>query len=140
MLCRCGNAEARCVRVWFEKNEAGERERQECCEACGSAGNVYVPDVYDYTKPLENLCDRETGKPLEFISRSHKARYMRERGVSEVGDRIHGAPYSIGDANKPLDRGRVRAEVREAIQRVKQMPPEQKRAMMRQIRERGQNA
>lgn len=139
MTCRCGNAEAHYVKTSFTWNEnRTERVICEYCDKCGGVGgSIWVPDVYDYTEPLENLCDRETGRPLEFVSRTHKARYMRERNVSEVGDRVHGAAYSIADANKSLDRTAARAEIRQALQRVRQMPPEQKRAMMQRIRERG---
>lgn len=64
----------------------------ETCNFCGSFSTTYIPDVYwpghSHTNP--NITDR-MGNPIYLESRQHKARVMKEQGLSEAGDRVHGS-------------------------------------------------
>lgn len=96
----------------------GEMER--VCKECRHT-KASVPDVYWDGKPEENLADDpRTGKPRIFLSKSEKAAYLRERGIMEAGDKVHGAPVMIHkNQNRQPDNGRH--DVKMALKRVKEM-------------------
>lgn len=74
-----------------------ENQYMECCEKCGNVSSADAPvqDVYwpgrEHTNP--QLCD-DMGKPYQLRSKGHKAAIMKQLGVSEVGDKVRGAPYT----------------------------------------------
>lgn len=77
-----------------------------------------MPDVYfTHTgQKFDNLA--VDGQSVEFFSRAQKARFMKERGITEVGDKVHGAPFTAME--KPSkDRAAVRRQVREVWERAK---------------------
>lgn len=85
-----------------------------------------MPDVFWDGKPEENLADDPvTGKPRVFASKAEKAAYLRDRGLVEAGDRVHGAPLSL--ATQTNQRSNSRDEVRRALSMVKQMGRDVKR-------------
>lgn len=82
----CGNKTA--YRVSY--SSAGES-----CDRCGATemGTFRFSDVY-FKKPgfEPHLADPEKSPKGNFVaSREHKAVLMRELGVREVGDKVHGA-------------------------------------------------
>lgn len=90
------------------------------CKECRSPRN-FVPDVYFDGKPEENLADDpNTGKPRVFLSKGQKASYLKERGLMEAGDKVHGAPYSFSQ-----NQNRVvvdsKDEVFKSIKKVREM-------------------
>jgi len=88
------------------------------CKSCRSPKGG-VPDVYWDGKPEENLADGPDGKPIQFLSKGQKAAYLKERGIMEAGDRVHGAPIQVSKQEPPkLD---SRAEVQQALRKVKEM-------------------
>jgi len=96
--------------------ERGEIRRY--CRSCMKP-KAGIPDVYFDGKPEENLADDpRTGKPRVFSSKAEKAAYLKERGLIEAGDRVHGAPVSL---IKKEESRNSRDMVREALHRVKQM-------------------
>lgn len=114
--CRCGNTNATYCRAMFIRNSDGNREYIEMCDKCGDIGIPDFPDVYWDGKPEENLADDlMTGKPPVFLSKRHKARYLRERDICEAGDNVRGAPVSFSNRPKQLftkeDLKMARAEV-----------------------------
>jgi hypothetical protein len=92
MECRaCGNKEAYHVRTIYDEGQLWDS-----CNKCSQIGaGQSNPDVYwpGHEYKSENLCDTN-GNPILLRSRQHKAQVMKELGVSEAGDRIHGAPYT----------------------------------------------
>lgn len=125
MECPCGNQKAYAMKM----GGSGVWE----CNECGGASQAHYADVFWNGKPVENLCDPVSGKPLEFISRGHKAKYMKERGITEAGDRVHGAPYSSLETSQTTSREKSREQVREAIQKVRQMSASQRRDAIQKI-------
>lgn len=109
------------------------------CDLCGaSATTVY--DVYWDGKPEENLADGPDDKPIVFASKGQKARYMRERGIEEAGDRVRGAPFSPVMSEKSKS---SREEVRAALAKVRSMGADVRRQEYLRIckeAERRQNA
>ena len=89
------------------------------CRECRSPKAV-PPDVYWDGKPEHNLADDPmTGRPRVFMSKGQKAAYLKERGIMEAGDRVHGAPIM---AHKEQERKPVsRADVQESLRKVRQM-------------------
>lgn len=142
MECKCGNKEATRWRTGFFKNEAGAREPYEYCEKCGDVGHVVLHDVFWDGKPEENLADGPDGKPIVFISRGQKARYLKERGICEAGDRFHGAPVStVGGRDKAADRRKWHTQVIEARKKVESMGRDVRRqALLKVIKESRQYA
>jgi len=142
MECKCGNKEVVSWRSGFFTNESGERESYEFCDKCGNAGNLSFPDVYFDGKPEENLADGPDGKPITFLSRGHKARYLKEHGISEAGDRFHGAPFTT--LGKEDVEGRKRAwnnSVAESRRKVESMGRDVRRqAILKIIKETRQYA
>ena len=85
MLCNsCGNKEA--FRVSYSANG-------ESCDSCGNLGTVKFADVYFNKEYFDPHIAHDTKAPRGTLikSRQHKADVMREYGISECGDRIHGA-------------------------------------------------
>lgn len=110
MRCDCGNDSA--PRMSFRKGSW-------LCTLCSDVVfNTWVPDVYWDEEPVDNLTG-DDGKPMTFLSKRHKAMWMRERNIGEAGDRIHGAPLSsISNVKKP-DHEKSRIQVREAFSKAK---------------------
>lgn len=87
MICtNCGNKKAIRQRFW----QGGE-----CCDRCGGLGNLRVPDVYfpgPYVDPNLGHPDRPHERDGVLVtSKQHKARLMKEQGLTEKGDRRGGA-------------------------------------------------
>ncbi len=83
----CGNKEAHRWKVSFSKEG-----RHENCEGCGHVGTTWQPDVYFPGMHKDpNIVDN-MGNEILLESRQHKARLMRERGMREANDRLHGGP------------------------------------------------
>ena len=93
MVCNgCGNSNATIWQLIVTKKYG----RQEKCDKCGIVSSPVHSDVYwggQHTNP--NITD-EHGTPIFLESREHKARIMREKGIIEAGDKVHGAPYLPG--------------------------------------------
>ena len=68
---------------------------EKLCSDCFDGKLAKISDVFygygsgEHTE--ENICNPETGKPIPFSSREGKAAAMREAGVREAGDMVHGA-------------------------------------------------
>lgn len=75
-------------------------------------------DVFFDGQSNPNLCD-DLGRPVEFISKGQKSRWMKDRGVQEAGDLVHGARYS---AAGPIARERrdCKEEVRQAVAKARE--------------------
>ena len=120
---KCGCCEAMNPLGWTTstaKNEDGSYV--EWCDECSKGSHAVVYDVYWDGKPEENLADGPDGKPRVFLSKGQKARYLRERGLSEAGDRVHGAPFTSIYKEDPADRKRRNVHsVSEARRKVEQM-------------------
>lgn len=102
------------------KNEDGSYV--EWCGICSEDSVCGVPDVYWDGKPEENLADGADGKPQVFLSRGQKARYLKERGLYEAGDRFHGAPFTSVSKEDPRTRQCRNANlVAEARRKVESM-------------------
>ena len=106
------------------------------CRSCRKP-TAAAPDVFWDGKPEENLADDpNTGKARVFSSKSEKAAYLKERGIMEAGDRVHGAPVMIHqNQNRKTD---SRPQVQEAIRRAMQMSPDRRRQEFLKIRKEGQ--
>ena len=67
----------------------------ESCDKCGGVGMspFKFSDVYFKAPGFEpHLADPEKSPKGNFVrSREHKAQLMREIGVKETGDKVHGA-------------------------------------------------
>ncbi len=86
---------------------------------------IWMPDVYFDGKINTNLSDNN-GNPMQFVSKTHKARFLRERQISEVGDRVHGAPYNVGRSPRKSyqeSRGEVREAIGRAVQEMRKRCP-----------------
>lgn len=71
----------------------------ESCDRCGEVPSVGLADVFWDGKEEHGLADdQKTGRPRVFGSRGEKAAYLRSRGLSEAGDKFHGAPPSAASA------------------------------------------
>lgn len=59
----------------------------------------------------------ENGRPVEFLSKGHKARWMREHHVAEAGDTVKGSRSWIADKeSKPKT---DRAQIKDAIAKAR---------------------
>lgn len=77
-------------------------------------------------KPELNLSqDPHTGKERTFFSKAQKASYLKERGIAEAGDRVHGAPVEVS-RNQAINKVDSRHEVQLALRKVKQMGRDQR--------------
>lgn len=142
MECKCGNKEVVSWRSGFLTNEAGDREPYEYCDKCGGATVIHFDDVFWDGRPEENLADGPDGKPITFVSKGQKARYLKERGITESGDRVHGAPIStVGSRDKAADRQKWHNQVCEARRKVESMGKDVRRqAVLKIIKETRQYA
>lgn len=83
----CGNANA-----YRQRFSSGRWS----CDGCGVSGSAYLPDVYfkgSYQDEGLTFQDRpETWmNGTKVTSRGQKAILMKQLGVREAGDRVHGA-------------------------------------------------
>lgn len=142
MECKCGNKNAVSWRAGFFKNDAGEREPYEYCDKCGGATIAHFDDVFWDGRPEENLADGPDGKPITFFSRGDKARYLKERGICEAGDRVHGAPVtSMVSKDKAMAKAKWHHDVAEARRKVASMGQDVRRqAILKVIKESRQYA
>lgn len=109
----CGNTKAFAVR-----RVAGVENGWTCnfCDEIFTLPNIY--DVYFDGSDNPNLCDSR-GNPVEFVSKGHKARWMKEHSVQEAGDLVHGAPYTaVG--SRQNERRDCKEEVREAVRQAQE--------------------
>jgi hypothetical protein len=85
----CGADNAIKMRIVYDEKENVSRE---ICDHCGLRGSVGVPDVY-FRSPYfdENLGDERNPNGQRIESKMHKAAIMRQLGVTEAGDKRHGA-------------------------------------------------
>lgn len=89
------------------------------CKSCRST-KAAVPDVFWDGKPEENLADDPvTGQPRVFSSKAEKSAYLKERGIMEAGDRVHGAPLMVSQQEPPKKDSRP--DVMMALKQVKEM-------------------
>lgn len=131
--CQCGNKEAYRLRVGHYKDEDGAVRKYEYCNVCGELGALYVPDVYFDGKPEKNLAD-VNGKPVEFLSKGQKAKYLKERGMVEAGDRVKGGTAFDGVFRKHApDRETIRHESALAVKQVREMGKDFKRQEIQKI-------
>lgn len=135
---RCGSCGALNPSSWgtsTARNEDGSYA--EWCGGCSGGSFAALPDVYWDGKPEENLADGPDGKPITFISRGQKAKYLAERGICEAGDRFHGAPYtSVRKEDASSRRSRMAHEVAEARRKVESMGRDARRqAILKVIKE-----
>jgi hypothetical protein len=85
----CHREDAWAIRSW--------RDNGEWTGSCNFCSAFTGPDIQDVYFPGPHTCQNITdkdGKPMFFSTRSEKARALKERGMSEAGDRIRGA-YSM---------------------------------------------
>ena len=80
----CGNANA--MRLSYSKHG-------ESCNACGDPCKFRFSDVYFKGGYFDEHIAHDTKSPFgsEVRSREHKAALMKEYGLRERGDKIHGA-------------------------------------------------
>lgn len=115
-----------------------EREIKRVCRICRSP-RAAMPDVYFDGKPEINLADDPiTGKPRVFASKMEKARYLRERGIVESGDPVHGAPVFVSREARP--KSDSRHDVKMALKRVKEMGQDVRRQAYLKILKESQRA
>ncbi len=83
----CGNDEAH--RISYSA-------KGESCDKCGASSTFRFSDVFFKGAGFEpHLADPDKSPKGNFVrSREHKAQLMRELGVRETGDRVHGARVS----------------------------------------------
>ena len=113
--CRnCGNTSAYHLKTIFIKEG-----RIDSCNACGLSVSTWFPDVYwpGHSYKSENITD-EIGIPILLESKRHKATLMRQQGMTEAGDRVHGMRGSEIPSKK--QNGNLREEIRSDIQKAVQ--------------------
>jgi hypothetical protein len=89
MICSCGNEDASKVRIVYGEDGG----RIECCDKCGQLDNSGCePDVF-FREPYfdEHLGNKVHPHGQWVFSKRHKARLLKEQGLVESGDRIHGS-------------------------------------------------
>jgi hypothetical protein len=89
-MAECGNCDNKTAYRW--KVTYGKYGRREECDRCGNVGTTWQPDVYFpgiHKDP--NIVDN-MGNEILIESKQHKATLMRERGMREANDRVHGGP------------------------------------------------
>lgn len=93
----------------------------ERCDQCSDMRGASVPDVYWDGKEEHGLADDPvTGKPRVFGSKAEKAAYLKERGLSEAGDRVHGS-FVTAAQREQAAKANERESVLRALQKVRQM-------------------
>lgn len=105
------------IRRWVAPSKSPQILRY--CRDCVH-GTVTFHDVYWDGKPEHNLADDPyTGKPRVFMSKGQKAAYLRERDISEAGDKVHGAPVMLHkETPRRVD---SKHEVQMALKKVRDM-------------------
>lgn len=89
-------------------------------------------------KPEENLADDPvTGKPRVFFSKAEKAAYLKERGLREAGDRLHGAPAELWRNQNQIPKTDTRHEVKMALKKVQEMGRDRRRQEYLRIQKEG---
>ena len=111
MQCDCGNVSA--PRMSYRGG------RWLCSQCSDVAFNTWIPDVYWDANPCDHAVD-DNGNPMTFLGKRHKALWLREHGISEAGDRVHGAPISCIPNERKPDREKIRREVRESYFKAKE--------------------
>ena len=111
MICDCGNQHAYAIR------KIAGIERQFCNE-CAGVSPSGISDVFWDGKANPNLTDN-MGRPMEFLSRGHKARWMKEKGIEERGDLVKGSRWNPWDGapSKPTPT-EAKQQVREAVDKA----------------------
>lgn len=88
---KCGSTNNDTFRFWCVD---GNNFCYVLCRDCRK-GRGSIPDVYyGYGSGIhteENIADPKTGEPIPFYDKTSKRAAMRQAGVIEAGDRIHGA-------------------------------------------------
>lgn len=112
------------------KNEKGDYV--EWCSECSVSSLPLDPDVFWDGEPEINLADDpNTGKPRVFSSKIEKARYLKERGIVEGGDKVHGAfPRVTNRVERKTDE---RPQIREILHIWKQMGRDRQKEEYRKI-------
>lgn len=107
MVCAgCGNPEAYRTRTY-----AGGAQ---VCDRCGGLGPLALPDVFWDGMPEHGLADDPvSGGPRVFLSRGQKARYLKEKGLVEAGDRIRGSNLTSRSGPAAADKASARARNRD---------------------------
>ncbi len=75
------------IRYSIDKDGNGS----EVCDKCGNLSGTWYPDVFWDGNTTNNNITNSMGEPIPFFSRQQKAKVLREKGMSEAGDRVHGA-------------------------------------------------
>ena len=85
----CGNQSATRWKLTFSK----EGRFEECDQCSKGSFNTGIPDVYwpGHQHKDSNIVDL-SGNEILLESRRHKAELLRERGMREGNDRVHGGP------------------------------------------------
>ena len=88
----CGNEHASKIHIYYITTELKERLKMEKCDSCGVVSSPYLPDVY-FEHPYfdEHIADLKNPQGMWIESKSDKARKMKNLGLRESGDRVHGA-------------------------------------------------
>ncbi len=131
IVCYCGAKEPM---QWVSTSTLDEHGRKiEYCNVCTGTTAYSIPDVYWDGRVEKNLVDHR-GNPVTFTSKRDKARFLKEKGLSEAGDRVRGGTAFDGvfDRRRP-DKNTIRKEVHESIQMVRQMSPDKRRAEIKRF-------
>lgn len=106
-------------------------DNYEICDRCSQVPSVAHADVYFDGKEEHGLADDPTtGRPRVFGSRGEKARYLRERNLSEAGDKVRGAPPSASSVESHKNYG---LSANQALQLVSQMGADVRRREFNRI-------
>ncbi len=86
----CSSDVAARVRIGVTK----EGKTWEYCDMCGNLPPAWMPDVYlggpgGTPRTDENLCNPQTGKPIEFSTKREKAAIMRMLNVRQADSAEH---------------------------------------------------
>lgn len=103
------------------------------CDRCGEFAPAKFYDVFFDGKPETNLVD-EHGNPMVFVSKSHKAQWLKEKNLREAGDKVRGAFQSSLDRPKVDNREKYRAEFLDSYRKVKSMGKDLRRQLINQMR------
>ena len=86
---RCGSDDSIRMRIIYDTET---NRTHEICDRCGFRTSVCIPDTYFRTPYFdENLADEQHTHGQFIESKRHKAQIMRQLGIREAGDRIHGS-------------------------------------------------
>lgn len=108
------------------------------CKGCVS-GTINFPDVFFDGKPEENLADDpRTGQPPVFFSKSHKAEYLRSKGLQEAGDRVHGSYATFAQNQNQNQKTDTKHEVKMVLKQIKEMGHDRRREEYNRIKKEGE--